>query len=109
MVGKTVASPSRLSEALVDTTHKAELGGRTKTMKREIKRIEVIEIPEQFYFKVSAGAKYLGICPNTLRKFTDIGDVNAKILPSGDRLYCKEWLDEFVQKLPDAVKQETVD
>jgi hypothetical protein len=73
-----------------------------------IKRIEIIEVPEQFYFKVSAGAKYLGICPNSLRKFTDIGEVKAKILPGGHRIYCKDWLDEFVQRLPDAVEQETV-
>ena len=70
---------------------------------KQIKRIEVIEVPEQFYFKVSAAAKYIGLCPNTLRAYTDLGLIRAKILPGGHRLYRKDWLDEFVERLPDAL------
>jgi len=65
-------------------------------------RIEVVEVPDRFYMKVSAAARYLGLCPNTLRKYTDLGLIRARMLPSGDRLYAKEWLDAFVQELPDA-------
>jgi len=65
-------------------------------------RIEVVEVPDRFYMKVSAAARYLGLCPNTLRKYTDLGLIQARMLPSGDRLYAKEWLDAFVQELPDA-------
>ena len=70
---------------------------------KQIKRIEVIEVPEQFYFKVSAAAKYIGLSANTLRKYTDLGHIRAKILPGGDRIYCREWLDGFIGDLPDAV------
>ena len=71
---------------------------------RQIKRIEIIEVPERFYFKVSAAARYIGISANTLRKYTYLGLTRAKRLPGGDRIYCKEWLDEFMENLPDAVE-----
>jgi len=69
---------------------------------KQIKRIEVIEVPEQFYFKVSAAAKYIGLSANTLRKYTDQGLIKAKRLPSGDRTYRKDRLDEFMENLPDS-------
>ncbi len=69
-----------------------------------MKRIEVIEVPEQFYFKVSAAAKYAGLSSNTLRKYTDLGLIKAKRLPAGDRIYRNDWLDEFMENLPDAVE-----
>jgi len=72
---------------------------------KQIKTIEIIEVPEQFYFKVSAAAKYIGLSPNTLRKYTDLGLIKVKRLPiSGDRSYRKDWLDEFMENLPDAVE-----
>ncbi len=75
---------------------------------RQIKRIEIIEVDEQFYFKVSAAAKYIGLSPNTLRKYTDLGLIRAKRLPiSGDRTYRKDWLDEFMENLPDEVDRFT--
>jgi hypothetical protein len=62
------------------------------------------------YLKVSPAARYLGVCPNTLRRYTDLGWVKAKILPGGDRIYRRQWLDEFIQGLPDAVpKQESLE
>ena len=73
------------------------------SMNKRIKRIEIIEEPEQFYFKVSAAAKYTGLCANPLRKYADLGFIKAKRLPSGDRIYRKDWLDEFMQNLPDAI------
>ena len=78
------------------------------SLDKQIKGIEIIEVPQRFYFKVSAAASYVGLSNNTLRKYTDLGLIRAKILPSGDRLYCKEWLDEFVEKLPEAVNPEQV-
>ncbi len=72
-------------------------------LEKQIKTIAIIEVPEQFYFKVSAAAKYTGLSPNTLRKYTDLGLIKAKRLPSGDRIYRKDWLDEFVERLPDAL------
>ena len=70
-----------------------------------VTRIEIVEIPERFYFKVSAAATYLGISSNTLRKYTDLSLVPAKRLPSGDRLYSKDDLDNFFSSLDDAVHQ----
>ncbi len=70
----------------------------------QTKSIEVIEVPEQFYFKVSAAAQYTGLSPNTLRKYTDLGLIKAKRLPNRDRTYRKDWLDEFMENLPDAVE-----
>ena len=78
------------------------------TLDKRIRRIEIVEVPERFYFKVSAAAKYSGLSKNTIRKYTDLGLIRAKILPSGDRIYCKAWLDEFIEKLPDAVNLEEV-
>jgi len=71
---------------------------------KQIKTIAIIEVPEQFYFKVSAAAKYIGLSANTLRKYTDLGRIKAKRLPNGDRIYRKDWLDEFMENLPDAVE-----
>jgi hypothetical protein len=48
--------------------------------------------------------QYTGLCPNTVRKYTDLGRIRAKRLPSGDRIYRKDWLDEFMENLPDAVE-----
>ena len=76
---------------------------------RKIKSVEIIEVDEQFYFKVSDAAKYMGLSANTLRKYTDLGLIKAKRLPfSGDRRYRKDCLDEFMENLPDAVDRSTV-
>lgn len=72
---------------------------------KQLKRIEIIEVPQRFYFKISAAAEYSGLSKNTLRKYTDLGHIPAKRLPGGARLYCKEDLDAFVASLPDAVEQ----
>jgi len=70
---------------------------------KQLKRIEIIEVPEQFYFKVSAAAKYIGLSANTLRKYTNLGLIKAKRLPiSGDRTYRKDRLDEFMENLSDS-------
>ncbi len=53
---------------------------------------------------MSAGAKYTGFSKNSLRKYTDLGLIKAKRLPSGDRTYRKDRLDEFMEGLPDAVE-----
>ncbi|MDA2934028.1 MerR family DNA-binding transcriptional regulator [Acidobacteria bacterium AH-259-D05] len=76
------------------------------SLDKQIKGIEIIEVPQRFYFKISAAAQYTGLSKNTLRKYTDLGLIRAKILPGGDRIYCKEWLEEFIENLPDAVNKE---
>ncbi len=54
---------------------------------KQIKSIEIIEVPERFYFKISSAADYTGLSKNTLRKYTALGHIRAKILPGGDRIY----------------------
>ncbi len=56
------------------------------------------------YVKVSGAARYLGLAGNTVRRYTDSGLIRAKRLPGGDRIYKREWLDEFVESLEDAVE-----
>ena len=53
--------------------------------------------------KVGAAARYLGLSPNTLRRYTRLALIQAKRLPGGDRIYSRKWLDEFVEHLPSAV------
>ena len=69
----------------------------------QLKRVEILQVPEQFYFKVSAAATYLGVSANTLRKYTDLGLIKARRLPSGDRTYSKDSLDNFWNSLPAAL------
>lgn len=54
--------------------------------------------------KVSGAAEYLCISPNTLRKYTDLGLIEAKRLPNGSRIYRVEWLDQFINGLPDGTE-----
>jgi excisionase family DNA binding protein len=63
-----------------------------------------VKAPDRVHYKVSEAARYLGISANTLRKYTDLGYIQAKRLPGGDRLYRRKWLDRFVQNLPDATE-----
>ena len=71
------------------------------------REVRIIEIPERFHFKVSAAARYPGISPNSLRKYTDLGMIKAKRLLNGDRLYCNEDLDLFFDSLEDAIDQKS--
>ena len=68
-----------------------------------VKQIYIMEVPEKFYFKISHASRYLGISANTLRKYTDLGLIQAKRLPGGDRLYSKDELDTFYNSLRDAI------
>ena len=60
-------------------------------------------IGDRQYMKISAASRYLGLSPNTVRRYTDLALIQAKRLPGGDRIYCRKWLDEFVEQLPSAV------
>ncbi len=96
-------SPS-LGQRVSPQSRRDEEPRETMRLEKQIKRIEIIEVPEQFYFKVSAAAKYIGLSANTLRKYSDLGLIKAKRLHiSGDRTYRKDQLDEFMENLPDAI------
>jgi hypothetical protein len=77
---------------------------QAKGMKNNLVVIEKSQVTDGVFFKVSTAARYLGISPNTLRSYTDKGLIKAKRLPNGDRIYRRGWLDEFIERLPDAVE-----
>ena len=53
-------------------------------------------------------AKYIGMSENTLSKYKELGLKKAKRLHiSGERKYRKDWLDEFMENLPDEVDRFT--
>jgi hypothetical protein len=66
--------------------------------------LTMFSIPSQNYYRVGGASEYTGLCPNTIRKYTDLGLIEAKRLPGGDRIYRKDWLDRFMEDLPDAVE-----
>jgi len=67
-----------------------------------INEVPISSTPSQNYHRVGGASKYTGLCPNTIRKYTDLGLIKAKRMPGGDRIYREDWLDKFMEDLPDA-------
>ena len=63
------------------------------------KPIALIQVPVQRLFAIKAASRYLDMHPQTLRKLTDLGEINAKKL-GGRRVYTLEELDRFIESLP---------
>ena len=63
------------------------------------KPIALIQVPNQRVFARQAAAKYLGICEDTLKKITDLGQIAARDF-NGRRAYLLEELERFVESLP---------
>ena len=70
-------------------------------MEKKIKHVEILEVPGKFYMTVGTASTYVDLSPNTLRKYANLGLIKHKRLPSGRRLFCKDWLDQFVNELPE--------
>ena len=64
------------------------------------KPVVLIQVPNQRVFSPKAAAKYLGICEDTLKKITDLGQIAARNF-NGRRAYLLEELERFVQSLPE--------
>ncbi len=64
------------------------------------KLVALIHVPNQRLFATSAAAKYLGVCPDTLYKITDLGQVRAYD-QNGRRVYRLEDLEAYVEDLPE--------
>jgi excisionase family DNA binding protein len=64
------------------------------------KQVMVMQIPAQRGFKMKAAARYLGIHPQTLRKYTDEGKIRARNM-HGDRVYLLEDLNAYIECLPE--------
>ncbi len=64
------------------------------------KPIALIQVPNQRLFGVKAASRYLDMHPQTLRKLTDLGEINARRLGER-RVYTLEVLDRFIDSLPE--------
>ncbi len=64
------------------------------------KSIALIQVPNQRLFSTKAAARYLGVHPDTLRKYADLGWINARKLERR-RVFALEDLDQFIDCLPD--------
>ncbi len=65
-----------------------------------MKEIRIVEVPEQAAFRTGPAARYLGICPNTLRKRSDLGLVQVRRDVNGDRIFLLRDLDSYLASLP---------
>jgi len=64
------------------------------------KPIALIQVPNQRLFGTKAAAQYLGVHEQTLRKFTDLGELPARRMGTR-RVYTLEVLDRYIESLPE--------
>jgi len=64
------------------------------------KPIALIQVPNQRLFGMKAAAQYLGVHPDTLRKYADLGWIKARRLESR-RVFTLEDSNAFIDALPD--------
>jgi len=64
------------------------------------KPIALIQIPNQRALKTKAAARYLGVHPQTLRKYVDEGKIHAK-REGTQRVFLLDELDRFIEGLPE--------
>ena len=72
-----------------------------------MRTVHFVTMPDQAAFKVSVAAKYLGMCPNTLRKKTDLGLIPARLGENGERIYFLRELDAYLNSLPSCLNGDT--
>ena len=61
--------------------------------------MDLIQIPNQRLFSTKAAARYLGVHPDTLRKYADEGKITARKLEKR-RVFTLEDLDAVIDALP---------
>ncbi len=64
------------------------------------KAVALIQIPNQRLFSTKAAANYLGVHPDTLRKYADLSRIRARKLERR-RVFALEDLDAFINALPE--------
>ena len=62
--------------------------------------VTIHQVPNQRLFKVSAAARYLGICDDTIRKYADLGQIPVYRFLNGDRVFRLEDLNGLIDSLP---------
>jgi len=65
-----------------------------------LKAIDLIQVPNQRLFSTKAAAQYLGVHPDTMRKYADLGWIRARKLERR-RVFALEDLNAFINALPD--------
>jgi len=65
-----------------------------------LKAIDLIQVPNQRLFSTKAAAQYLGVHPDTVRKYADLGWIRPRKLERR-RVFALEDLDAFINALPD--------
>ncbi len=60
----------------------------------------LIQVPNQRLFSTKAAAQYLGVHPDTVRKYADLGSIRARRLERR-RVFALEDLDAFIDALPE--------
>ena len=63
------------------------------------KPVALIQVPNQRLFSTKAAARYLGVCPDTLRTYADLEMIEVKRLGKR-RVFTLEALDAFIDTLP---------
>ncbi len=64
------------------------------------KPIALIQVPNQRLFGTKAAAQYLGVHPDTLRKYADLGRIRVRRLDRR-RVFALEDLNAFIDALPE--------
>jgi len=62
--------------------------------------VALLQVPSQRLFSTKAAAQYLGVHPDTLRKYADLGWIRPRKLERR-RVFALEDLDTFINALPD--------
>jgi hypothetical protein len=89
---------SNLSETPTTNTEETlDIRANQRNMVR--KPFGLMQVPNQRLFGPKAAARYLGICEDTLKKITDLEQIQAFKL-NGRRAYCLEDLEQFIESLP---------
>jgi len=65
-----------------------------------LKAIDLIQVPNQRLFSTKSAAQYLGVHPDTVRKYADLGSIRARRLERR-RVFALEDLNAFIDALPE--------
>jgi hypothetical protein len=65
-----------------------------------VQTITITPVPSQSLFGTKGAAQYLGISPDTLRKYADLGRIKTKRLEKR-RVFAIEDLNAFIESLPE--------
>jgi len=62
--------------------------------------VALFQVPNQRLFSTKAAAQYLGVHPDTMRKYADLGSIRARRLEKR-RVFALEDLNAFIDALPE--------